>query len=562
MFSMMILCIILLLLLLYLGLQKPKGYPPGPKWWPILGCALEFSSLRKKNHYLFKTFSVLSKKYGPIIGMKIGINHVVVLNDYESIKSMLSNEDCDGRPIGILYDKRTGGINRGLLLVDGNLWNEQRKFVLKHLRDFGFGRQSMMSIIIEESQSLVEYIKKLINDEHNIQINKSKIYCNNNEFNDGQIYKLVKKNKKDETKLINNYIINEKELKASDLYMNANEYTENNMTQSQSGTIISMHNIFGITVLNSLWKMLTGKRYNIDDKQLIYFQRILSVILNEIDMLGAPFSHFPLLRFIAPEISGYKSFVKIHEELWKFFKDEVNNHKNTFNLDSPGNLIDIYLTILNSENYGKTFSEPQLIAICEDLFMAGSETTSKVLGFCFLYLVLFPHVQKKAHEEIDRVIGRNKLPTAEDKAKMTYMNAIVLESLRMFVGRSLNLPHRVQKDTKISGYKIPKNTIIITNFNGILMDESWGDPENFRPERFIDGSGNIVTPSRFLPFSAGKHRCMGENLAKTNIFIIATTLLQAFTFSEIPGEKPTIEHFIDGTTISPKPYRVHVSLRI
>lgn len=55
---------------------------------------------------------------------------------------------------------------------------------------------------------------------------------------------------------------------------------------------------------------------------------------------------------------------------------------------------------------------------------------------------------------------------------------------------------------------------------------------------------------------------MGENLAKTNIFIIATTLLQAFTFSEIPGEKPTIEHFIDGTTISPKPYRVHVSLRI
>uniref|UniRef100_V9IFJ6 Cytochrome P450 303a1 (CYPCCCIIIA1) n=1 Tax=Apis cerana TaxID=7461 RepID=V9IFJ6_APICE len=79
-------------------------------------------------------------------------------------------------------------------------------------------------------------------------------------FNDGQIYKLVKKNKKDETKLINNYIINEKELKASDLYMNANEYTENNMTQSQSGTIISMHNIFGITVLNSLWKMLTGKR--------------------------------------------------------------------------------------------------------------------------------------------------------------------------------------------------------------------------------------------------------------------------------------------------------------
>lgn len=138
----------------------------------------------------------------------------------------------------------------------------------------------MMSIIIEESQSLVEYIKKLINDEHNIQINKSKIYCNNNEFNDGQIYKLVKKNKKDETKLINNYIINEKELKASDLYMNANEYTENNMTQSQSGTIISMHNIFGITVLNSLWKMLTGKRLFIFYYFYIFYILYITIYFN------------------------------------------------------------------------------------------------------------------------------------------------------------------------------------------------------------------------------------------------------------------------------------------
>lgn len=129
----------------------------------------------------------------------------------------------------------------------------------------------MMSIIIEESQSLVEYIKKLINDEHNIQINKSKIYCNNNEFDDGQIYKLIKKNQKDETKLINNNTINEKELKASDLYMNTNKYTGNNM--AQPGTIISMHNIFGITVLNSLWKMLTGKRLFV----FYYFDTLLFI---------------------------------------------------------------------------------------------------------------------------------------------------------------------------------------------------------------------------------------------------------------------------------------------
>lgn len=63
------------------------------------------------------------------------------------------------------------------------------------------------------------------------------------------------------------------------------------------------------------------------------------------------------------------------------------------------------------------FSESQLLAICMDMFMAGSETTSKSLGFGFLYLLLNPEVQKKAQEEIDRVVGRDRLPTLNDRPK-------------------------------------------------------------------------------------------------------------------------------------------------
>jgi len=67
------------------------------------------------------------------------------------------------------------------------------------------------------------------------------------------------------------------------------------------------------------------------------------------------------------------------------------------------------------------YSESQLLAICMDMFMAGSETTSKSLGFGFLYLLLNPEVQKKAQEEIDRVVGRDRLPTLNDRPK--YLNS-------------------------------------------------------------------------------------------------------------------------------------------
>ncbi|XP_043512841.1 probable cytochrome P450 303a1 [Frieseomelitta varia] len=561
MFSTVVLCIILLLLLLYLGSRKPKGYPPGPKWWPILGCAIELARLRKETGYMFRTCSALCKKYGPVVGLKVGTDRIVVLNDHDSIRTMLTNEDCDGRPVGLLYDARTFGSRKGLVLVDGNLWIEQRKFVLRHLRDFGFGRQDMMMIIQEESRSLVEHIKKLINNERNNQINESKIHCNNNEYDDGQIYKLIKGDKANEVELMDKYGKSEEQLKSSGLYVDTDKYVQINQINAHPGTIIPMHNAFGITVLNTLWRMIAGKRFDIDDEKPIYLQEILTQVLTEIDMLGAPFGHFPLLRFIAPEISGYKSFVKIHQQLWDYLKDELDSHKATFAPGSPRDLMDVYLTVLNSKDYSNTFSESQLLAICMDLFMAGSETTSKALSFCFLYLVLFPKVQRKAQEEIDTIIGRNRLPTLDDRTRMTYMNAIVLESFRMFVGRTLNIPHRAQRDTTILGHKIPKNTMLIVNFNRILMDESWNDPEDFRPERFIDESGNIITPAAYFPFSLGRHRCMGENLARNNTFVIATTLLQAFTFSIVPGEEPSLQDFVDGVTIGPKPFRVMVALR-
>ncbi|XP_020291003.1 probable cytochrome P450 303a1 isoform X2 [Pseudomyrmex gracilis] len=562
--------VIILLLLLYLSCRKPKGYPPGPRWWPILGCALEVARIRQETGYLFKSCSLLCKKYGPVVGLKIGSDRMVILNNLESIRAMLTNEDCDGRPTGPIYQARTWGTRKGLIVVDERLWMEQRRFVLRHLREFGFGRTDMAFIIQDEVIELVQYFKKLLQDSHSYKIQNTVTVNNNNNNNNkaGKIYMLQKDSEnnlisnKTELNVIKNESSNWKSWTAADLYMKAENYEEVKRASESTGIIMHMDDAFGVTVLNTLWRMMASKRYDYGDKELVYLQRILTKLLKEIDMTGAPFSHFPFLRFIAPELSGFKSFINVHKELWAFLKEELHNHKNTFVPSAPRDLMDVYLTALNSKDCSDTFSESQLLAVCMDLFMAGSETTSKALSFGFLYLIMFPEVQRKAQEEIDKVLGRDRFPTLDDRPKMPYVQAIVLESLRMFMGRTMNVPHRALRDTSIMGYKIPKDTMLVVNFNMVLMDESWGDPEDFRPERFLDCSGKIVMPDKYFPFSIGRHRCMGDTLARSNIFVITAALLQTFNFSVVPGEpQPSVQDFMDGVTASPKPYKALISLR-
>lgn len=83
-------------------------------------------------------------------------------------------------------------------------------------------------------------------------------------------------------------------------------------------------------------------------------------------------------------------------------------------------------------------TEDQLLAICLDMFMAGSETTSKSLGFCFLYLILYPDVQKKAQQEIDTVVGRDRLPSLQDRPKLvTYLLFDRFNNLRLFINSTI-----------------------------------------------------------------------------------------------------------------------------
>lgn len=86
------------------------------------------------------------------------------------------------------------------------------------------------------------------------------------------------------------------------------------------GTEVAMHDAFGVYILNTLWSMMAGIRYTDDDMELKKLQSLLTELFANIDMVGCLFSQFPMLRFIAPEMSGYKQFIYIHQRVWEFLK--------------------------------------------------------------------------------------------------------------------------------------------------------------------------------------------------------------------------------------------------
>lgn len=104
---------VIICILAYLDTKKPKNFPPGPDWIPILGSALAIQKLRNQTGFLYQACAELSREYGPVVGLRVGKDRQVVCFGYPAIKEMLSKEDFDGRPRGPFYETRTWGKRQG-----------------------------------------------------------------------------------------------------------------------------------------------------------------------------------------------------------------------------------------------------------------------------------------------------------------------------------------------------------------------------------------------------------------------------------------------------------------
>ncbi|XP_063790608.1 cytochrome P450 2K1-like isoform X2 [Pseudophryne corroboree] len=215
---------------------------------------------------------------------------------------------------------------------------------------------------------------------------------------------------------------------------------------------------------------------------------------------------------------------------------------------------------VESETY---FKDENLVYTVLDLFSAGSETTSASLGWALLLMAKYPEIQKRVQEEIRTHMKPGQMPTADDRRSMPYTDAVVHEVQRFANIVPLNLSHTTVNDVNFRGYSIPKGTEVIPLLTSVLYDKSqWKTPYEFNPNHFLDSSGKFVRPEAFLPFSAGKRVCVGESLAKMELFLFFTGLLQAFTFHPPAGvsrEDLSLDPDI-GLLLIPKPHLICAKL--
>nr|XP_055066614.1 cytochrome P450 2C31-like [Misgurnus anguillicaudatus] len=268
----------------------------------------------------------------------------------------------------------------------------------------------------------------------------------------------------------------------------------------------------------------------------------------------------PALRiFPLPFRKGFQYFDQITEHILKV----VGEHKMSRVAGKPRDLIDIYLEEMEKRaDQCTTFNDSQMVTLLFDLFLAGTETTSNTLRTITLYLMTHTYIQERCQQEIDEVLGSREHVTYEDRNAMPYVQAVIHEAQRVGDIAPLSMFHTATTNTKLQGYSIPKGTIIIPYLSSTLRDKSqWKFPNEFNPENFLNEKGEFVKPDAFMPFSVGSRACLGESLARMELFLILVTILRRFRL--IWPEDAGVPDFnlTYGGTQSVKPYCLCAELR-
>ncbi|XP_072286990.1 cytochrome P450 2B6-like [Pyxicephalus adspersus] len=234
---------------------------------------------------------------------------------------------------------------------------------------------------------------------------------------------------------------------------------------------------------NIMCSIIFGNRYNYEDPN---FQRLLNIVYHIFESMssfwGQLFDIYDVfMRYVpGPHHRAHKFILQLEQ----FVREKTEISKATLNTSKPRHLIDSFLIQMEK----------------------GS-----------------------VQEEIDQVIGRLRVPESQDRESMPYTDAVIHEIHRYADVLPTNLPHRASRSTQLRGFTIPKDTDIYIPLSFVLRDPKYfPDPFCFSPERFLDENGRFIKNEAFMVFSAGKRMCLGDGMARHEVFLTLTTLLQNF----------------------------------
>ncbi|KAA8547239.1 hypothetical protein F0562_003897 [Nyssa sinensis] len=239
--------------------------------------------------------------------------------------------------------------------------------------------------------------------------------------------------------------------------------------------------------------------------------------------------YFPVLEKIDPQ--GIRRRMTIHfGKVLEMFGRMINERLEFRRLKNSVTSNDVLDVLINTEESGNEIDRNHIERMCLDLFVAGTDTTSSTLEWAMAEVLHNPESLVKAKAELEQIIGKGKAIEESDISNLPYLRSIVKETLRLHPPVPFLIPRKVEVDSEVSGYTVPKGSQVLVNAWAIGRDPScWDNPLKFTPERFLNSELDIRGRDfELIPFGAGRRICPGLPLAVRMVPVMLGSLLNSF----------------------------------
>lgn len=490
------------LVIIWLSLRyawpSSDGKPPGPWSLPVIGNIFLFGKAPHKN------VTRLAQHYGRIFSMKLGSREVIILNDIDTVKEALlqRGSDFSSRPPLHSFITSSRGERTVAFTVFGPKYAKNKRAAELAMRAILDNDTYLSSTVLRETHGL---IKSFLNSEES-------------RFDPSFLLKFLACSL--QFRLFFGDTLRDSYVKKAQFMMDGStDFIENSAVGN------------GVDFMPWMKRLFKKQVQKLDESvaELVDFVRKMYVLLKSDSGLQV-------------SSAGETSFCKALEQ--------VVQDKGALEFGNE------HLVDENDDDNSSHFDDERLINIAAESFGGGYEKLSTALRWAIAYLVSHRDVQTELQRELRRVKGSSPL-SLHDRDKLPLLEATILEVLRMSSFMPFALPHCTTRDTSVSGYPLPKGSIVFINLWACSRDANYFDrPDEFNPYRFMDEKRlNIVRSPCFLAFSAGDRKCPGETYAKSVLFLVLGTLLQKLTLRN--GTEDPIEDTF-GMMVRPRPYKIHV----
>nr|AGN04319.1 cytochrome P450 [Oryzias melastigma] len=480
--------------------------PPGPTPWPIVGNLFQLGS------QMHLSLTLLRVKYGDVFKLRLGSLPVVVLSGYNTIRQALvrQGEDFAGRPELFTFSAVADGNSMTFSEKYGPAWLLHKKLCKNALRSFSQAepRGSGATCLLEE-HVCAEAVEMLgmIREE----ATKAELDC---------------------------------------------ERTE--------GAFQGVDPVKPLvtSVANVVCALCFGKRYDHNDEEFLTIVNINNEVL-KLFAAGNLADFFPVFRYF-PSLS-LRVLVQYIRRMNGFMERRIEEHMHTFDKNCIRDITDALIALCEDREKSKEMSllsDDQIVHTVIDIFGAGFDTIIAGLQWSLFYLIKFPDIQQRIHQEIDEHIGTARMPSFSDKPKMPFLEAFIYEVFRHAAYVPFTIPHYHKTHNPEWLLHSQRHLCFHQPVSGQSCYDLWDDPDQFRPDRFLGHSGqlNKELTEKVLIFGMGKRRCLGDDFARLEMFVFLATLLHGLRMENVPGQKLDLSTDF-GLTMKPHPYKIIVSSR-